>query len=52
MFIKKEKLFLYSNHTDIQGFYSKRFAKSFAKSDIVLLCPIYAAGEKNTRNLA
>ena len=27
----------------------KEFAKSFAKSDQVLLCPIYAAGEKNSK---
>ena len=26
--------------------FKKEFAKSFAKSDQVLLCPIYAAGEK------
>ncbi len=28
----------------------KEFAKSFSKSDIVLLCPIYAAGEKKNLN--
>ncbi len=28
----------------------KEFAKSFKRSDLVLLCPIYAAGEKKNRN--
>ncbi len=28
----------------------KEFAKSFKRSDLVLLCPIYAAGEKKKRN--
>ena len=27
---------------------SKNFAKCFSKSDLVLLCPLYAAGEKKT----
>ena len=27
---------------------SKSFAKCFSKSDLVLLCPLYAAGEKKT----
>ena len=27
---------------------SKKFAKCFSKSDLVLLCPLYAAGEKKT----
>ena len=27
----------------------KEFAKSFTKSDLVLLCPIYAAGEKKKK---
>ena len=26
----------------------KEFAKSFSKSDLVLLCPLYAAGEKKS----
>ena len=29
----------------------KKFAESFLKSDIVLLCPIYAAGEKKITDL-
>ena len=29
----------------------KSFSNSFVKSDLVLLCPIYAAGEKRTLNL-
>ena len=29
---------------------SKEFAKSFTKSNLVLLCPIYAAGEKKNLN--
>ena len=28
----------------------KKFAKSFIKSDLVLLCPLYAAGEKKSSN--
>ena len=28
----------------------KEFAKSFKRSDLVLLCPIYAAGEKKKKN--
>ena len=28
----------------------KEFSKSFIKSDLVLMCPLYAAGEKNKLN--
>ena len=48
MFIKIEKLYLFLSLTDIQEFclLKKEFAGSFVNSDVVLLCPIYAAGEK------
>ena len=29
----------------------KEFAKSFLKSSLVLLCPLYAAGEKKIQDL-
>ena len=44
---KREKLFLYLNsrYSRVLSLY-KEFAKSFIKSDLVIICPIYAAGEK------
>ena len=49
MFIKIEKLYQYLT-ASIRVMKLKEFAKSFSKSDIVLLCPIYAAGEKKNLN--
>ena len=52
MFIKIEKLFQFLNHIDIPECYllNKEFARSFIKSQLVILCPLYPAGEKKDFN--
>ena len=48
---KDEKLYLFLNLIVIQElFLKKEFAKSFLNSNLVLLCPLYAAGEKRNSN--
>ena len=46
--LKTEKSFQFLNHIGIQGLFLLKdaFSKAFAKSDLVLVCPLYAAGEK------
>ena len=52
MFIVIGKLYLSLNHIVFKILSLKQeFSKSFFNSDLVLLCPIYAAGEKKDENL-
>ena len=47
MSIKIQKIIQFLNLTVTQGAnFKKEFAKSFVRSNLVLLCPLYAAGEK------
>ena len=47
----KEKLLAYLSHNSLGNFIKSEFSRCFKKSNLVVICPLYAAGEKRILNL-